>query len=968
MKHKNLKYYKVSFLFISLLLLQQILFSQEIHSPHINYTSEDGLPSDQVYQCMQDREGYMWFVTDNGVSKFDGYTFKNYGTKDGLTQPVIFNIQEDKYGRILMSGLNKEFFVLDKKTDRIKKIESVTNTFKSNRHFKLEFYFDNITEKLIVKEYINENIYIFNKYFELEKEYKSSIPSIYYNDNFVTIFGPGIELNCLQEINIIDRDFKVEGKVYIQSANEFYYNYNKTDSLIVISTFKKNIVIDKNLNVDYFSKYEFNNLTKHKEYFFGLSNSRGLAMSKSFKLLANNDYKILIPNIEVTNILKDKHDNIWCTTLNNGILLLKSNHHIHFNVNTNEKFKNILLTQTNKAFLISTSEKVFETDFNTIDLLHSDGKYSDIIKSKKDYFFFKNELLYKKEGPALTQITFKNLDSGTAIKSIVFDPTNDNIIYAISSWRIFKFNLKNKLVEWLYDFQRNQDLLFTSDRKLIIATTKGVGEMKDNRFEIYPTLGSFANQRIDFLEELSNGNIIFASKTKGLFVKEKSAYFSITRYNSNLPSEINCIKIDKYDNIWIGSNDGLFKIKYKGLGIMMVERTTEFQGLPSNIVSDIEYDSIENKIYAVTPEGIFIYDCNIESHEATKNLPTTISGMTINNHPSIFYEGRKFNSDSNNLSFTLLSKQYKMNGKIPYQFKLNDGVWEDLGTNRVINLLALKPGKYTLYYRAKNEYGTWNAPNKSSFEILQPWYQTTLFYFISFGFMATSFYLYYRRRVRLIKKDNALREEISNLERVALQTQMNPHFVFNSLNSIQNYILNNDKIEASEYLSKFAALVRTNLYYSNKNKISLNDEIKMLNNYLELEKMRFKNKFQYTINFKNELINPIKDIFIAPMLIQPIIENSIKHGISESKNFGSIIVEFEEKDDFLIVTVEDDGPGLVENRPSKDNFSMGTSITSRRLKLLSNGLSDGFTLKNKYDDAGKVNGTVAILKIKKIEN
>lgn len=968
MKLKNIKYYKFPFLLISILLLQQILFSQELHCPYINFTSEDGLPSDQVYQCMQDRDGYMWFVTDNGISKFDGYTFKNYSVKEGLTQPVIFNIQEDKYGRILMSGLNKEFFVLNKKTDRIKKIESVSNTFKSIRHFKLDFYFDDTSEKLIVKEYINENIYIFDKFFKLEKAYKSSIPSIYTNNNFITLFGPSIELNCLQEINIVDKDFNIKGKVDIKSGNEFYYNYHKTDSLIVISTFKKNIVIDKNFKVAYFSKYEFNNLIKEKEYFFGLSISRGLAMSKSFKQLFESDYKVHIPNIEVTNIIKDKYDNIWCATLNNGVFLLKNIHHLQFGSNINEKFKKILLAQTDKAYLISSSGKVFETDFHKINRSYSDGVFTKIIKYTKDLYYFKNDLLYKKEGRNLKPMVFKNLDVSTAIKSIAFDPANRNNIYAISSWRILKFDLKNNLVDWIIECQRNQDLLFTSDRKLIIATTKGVGEVKDNKFELYKSLGPFSNQRIDFLRELSDGTIIFASKTKGLFIKEKSNYYNITETSGFLSSSINCIKIDKYDNLWLGSNNGLNKIKYKGSGIVEVENITEFQGLPSNIVTDIDYDANENKIYAMTSNGIFIYDCSASHNETKNNYPTDIVAVSSNNKTMKFYDGKKFHCDSNNLTFTLLSKQYKMHGKIPYQYKLNNESWVDLGFNRIFSLLALKPGKYTLQYRSKNEYGLWNEPNKSTFEILQPWYQTTIFYLLGFSLIALSFYLYYQRRLRKIKKENALREEVSNLERVALQTQMNPHFVFNSLNSIQNYILNNDKIEASEYLSKFAALVRTNLYYSNKNKISLSDEIKMLNNYLELEKMRFKNKFQYSINFKTEFTNAINDIFISPMLIQPIIENSIKHGISESKNFGNILVEFEELGDLLIVTVEDDGPGLVENRPSKDSFSMGTSITSRRLKLLSNGLSDGFTLKNKYNEEGKIDGTVAILKIKKIEN
>jgi LytS/YehU family sensor histidine kinase len=178
------------------------------------------------------------------------------------------------------------------------------------------------------------------------------------------------------------------------------------------------------------------------------------------------------------------------------------------------------------------------------------------------------------------------------------------------------------------------------------------------------------------------------------------------------------------------------------------------------------------------------------------------------------------------------------------------------------------------------------------------------------------------------------------LQLKALRAQMNPHFMFNALNSIQNYITSNNPTLASKYLAQFATLMRQSLDYSELEFISLEEEIEFLGNYLEInKKLRFEHKLEYQITIDEEIE---EDIYGVPtMIIQPYVENAIEHGI-RSKDSGLITIQFQLVDDDMIMCViEDDGVGrekarlLQESNPNyKNHKSLGTKITQDRLGIL----------------------------------
>ncbi len=202
--------------------------------------------------------------------------------------------------------------------------------------------------------------------------------------------------------------------------------------------------------------------------------------------------------------------------------------------------------------------------------------------------------------------------------------------------------------------------------------------------------------------------------------------------------------------------------------------------------------------------------------------------------------------------------------------------------------------------------------------------------------VATVIYLIYRNRIQQIENKAALELQIQELRQSALRAQMNPHFIFNCLNSIQGYIAKGDSISATHYLAHFSRLIRIVLNTSIKQFIPLEEEIALLKHYMELENLRLTENFEYEIN-----IDPKIDVFevsIPPLLVQPLIENAIIHGLAKIKTKGRIEINYAIKENNLRIRVRDNGIGFTKqkqknNQKSRAHESLGIGITLKRLQL-----------------------------------
>ncbi|MDB2384886.1 histidine kinase, partial [Polaribacter sp.] len=335
----------------------------------------------------------------------------------------------------------------------------------------------------------------------------------------------------------------------------------------------------------------------------------------------------------------------------------------------------------------------------------------------------------------------------------------------------------------------------------------------------------------------------------------------------------------------------------------------------------------------------------------TNNTVTTIEKPIIQletvkvNYNEIDISNSKkiqLNPTENNISFTYKTVSLANTDSIEYRYKLNNN-YSPWTKSSAVDFANLKAGNYQFYAQSK----IGNQLSKEvcfSFAIDNPYYKKDWFYIL----LATSFFgllfLIMEFRFQKTKKENQqkikalkLQNHLISLEQKALQLQMNPHFIFNVLNGIKAFGNKGEILAMNETISQFAILLRSVLNNSRAEEINLKEATKVLENYLALEQKMSTKNFVYSI--KHELQNiDVEEILVPPMLVQPFIENSIKHGFQPNTKDNTIKILFEVKHRFLHCTIIDNGIGLQQSKQQKSkkyHQSVALQITKERIINLS---------------------------------
>ena len=331
--------------------------------------------------------------------------------------------------------------------------------------------------------------------------------------------------------------------------------------------------------------------------------------------------------------------------------------------------------------------------------------------------------------------------------------------------------------------------------------------------------------------------------------------------------------------------------------------------------------------------------------------------------------------EENNLvvDFTGITQTYPK--KVQYQWRLLglEEDWSPVSKRNSVNFLNLSPGDYSLEVRSANEDDVWNeAPIRLPFHIALPWWEENWFVAGYIGLSSFLLILIVSLRVRYVRRKARAKQEklISerdrlDLEQKALRLQMNPHFIFHTLNSIQALIAGKEEDVARSYLSKFSKLMRQILENSRVKEIHLDDELDMLRNYLGLEQFCRENKFDFEIVVEDNL--EVDFIKIPSMIIQPYLENAILHGLGNAAKKGLLRLELKDEGEVLKCIVTDNGIGraqaqklkLTSNRSHK---STAMEVTSERLRLLTE-REDSIQIIDLYDAQGVASGTQVILRL-----
>jgi ligand-binding sensor domain-containing protein/two-component sensor histidine kinase/uncharacterized protein with PQ loop repeat len=956
-----------------------------------HYRVDDGLPSSEVYHVFQDSKGYIWLATNMGVSRFDGREFRNYDVQDGLPENTVFEIYEDEAGRVWFVGFPFQLAYYENDTiyrykynDVIRQNISryaipVKNSFHIDSEFNLKvglMYSGLIT---IDKDGIFKNLH-------LTFGNSKSAHLYVFDDRVLVSQGDTMTL-----YNITIHEHNCASSYFFENKYKQFFHRQ----LMAIVDKKSRIFFTQNNFLASFSKdctpvYHF-----MSSRVFGLNtdheNNLWVSMDKNGALCYHDgDFKSgpvyhFLEGISVSSVLQDTEGGFWFSTLDDGLFYMASNDFISYTssdglsndvinkiacsmdrvyIGTNDQYVNILVNGEVQPVKIS------ETINDRIRALYPDKDGNLWIGTNEFLYSMSNRLDVERyvnnKGIDLHLSGSKSSGSIFSIKTIT--GSSDGGLWIGESVGLTKFKVGKILYSSFHTDSigiRPEAILEIEGARILIGTIQGLW-IKDHEGirEYNPDNALFRNRITDIVQCAGDKRTIIGTKGSGVIVLNGDSIFHLTKNHGLSSNSVTSLLITG-NLLWVATNNGLNLLDLEKIGTeeMRIKIFTKQYGLISNEINQIAGN--QNFIYIATNEGLTVF--NRKNYKpVTVPPPIYINTFSVMKRDTALKPGYFLRHSQNFISIKFTGISFRDAGNMIYKYRLI-GLGENWisTSNSQVEYAFLPPGKYQFEVIAVNSDGLQSSrPATINFVILPPFWKT--WWFITLIVLAASVlaFLFYSYRVNQIRRETILRNDISWYRQQSLARQMDPHFVFNTLNSIQSYIIKNDRLSSSQYLSKFSRLMRLMLNNSQKHAVPLNDEVSALSIYLELESIRFQEKFDFHLNI-DPVIEP-EVCYIPAFLIQPFIENSIWHGIIGIDRPGYIHVDLKlnETGNQIICTVEDNGKGRVQSMAEKtlndkNRKSLGISIVESRLSLLNSlyGIEMNIIYTDLYDKEGKPAGT-----------
>ncbi|CAN5452472.1 sensor histidine kinase [soil metagenome] len=526
-----------------------------------------------------------------------------------------------------------------------------------------------------------------------------------------------------------------------------------------------------------------------------------------------------------------------------------------------------------------------------------------------------------------------------------------------------------------------------------IGTAKGLNRFDKNTGKFSSILDVNA-AAIFFIFEDSRNNVWVGSYRSGLYVyNQQSNIFSAFNDSTGIINNnmlVRGMTEDSAHLLWLNTDAGFIRLNPKTKNAVLFGKSWEIN--PKIIIGN-GFTAANGEIFFGDTAGYYQFQPQWFQQEAGTTAQPYISNFFISNKAlipgtdkalpkslsqtetiTLSYDENNFAIEFNNIDFVTLESEKN----ILYKLENYDDAWRKSSGEKKAYYYNVLPGKYVFRVKAVNSNGIW-AESSIVIIVAPAWWNTWWFRIAASIFALALLYSLIRwrlhekfnRQLELSEKEKklaALQQQKTELEMQALRAQMNPHFIFNSLNSINNFILENDRLMASEYLNKFSKLVRLILQNSQASLISLESELESLKLYLELEALRFNYHFAYRITVPNEL--DIEVLKVPPLIIQPYAENAIWHGLMQKEGKGRLDIEISQENDHLFFKIADDGIGrkaaaAAASKSATRHKSMGLKITADRITMLQslNGKESPVTIIDLMNPDGSGAGTEVFIKI-----
>lgn len=924
----------------------------------------------------------MWFSTANGMSRFDSHKFRNFSEKEGLNSNTILSITEkDKklYIGTLLDGIN---IFSDNKISNYNFIRNVRyDLHKVLFHKNILYNYFHTDIRMIEGDSSISIFHILNEYssgkptfivycmhsFNNERLLAATSDGIYEikEKRFEKLFIQGLENEVLYFITG-DKN----NNVYVSGDNIIY----KISDDKVIDTYKFNFDKEKKLYrllVDQYGSVWFSVLNEGLFRFNPFNNH-----------LSDLNKKLDAVKLHVNSIYQDKKNNVWVSTFGKGVYCFYNTFINNYTTKDGLSNPNVLSITGDK------NQRIYCGTFNGLSILEQDSftivntlgdisvtDYIRTVRKANDSLFILSYVTEKKE---FYNIMYKNVKLLYAVcrspvfisKDTLLGGSWDNFTAVYTPFSYSDLQNKQKFIYKIGEtIPKNKinDLLKDREGRVWIASDLGVSLLQNNnvRFIVTNKLkGQFGN-----LKEDKNG-FIWACGENGLFILKDTSV--ILEFSKKDHESISGIEFNNDGLVWLATSEGIYgmSVHYNDGNVNLKEEylLNEKAGLISNDISSLYYEKFSNILWAGTSNGLTSVNLEGLERQLKDSLPLRILSLGTSDSVYNLSGNISFPDQTNDIRIAVSSFDINSAGNLIYKYKLNkdDTIWNSTNEN-VIRFQSLQFGDYNFQIYAENNFGKVSEVSSADFKVETPFTRSYFFYTL-IGLSAMSLTglavsRSFKKKYFIEKERNTFKNQISDLKQRSLVSMMNPHFVFNSLNSIQSFYNYKENESANEYLAKFSRLIRMNLDFADKTYIKLSDELERLESYLILEKMRFDDNLKYEIWVSDD-IDPEKTE-IPNMIIQPFVENAIWHGILKSHKEGKVTVNIfhsqlpeEIRENYHIqihsslekkpasidpnpvhcikIEIIDNGIGInnCQKNKSSDHISRGISVIKERLSIL----------------------------------
>ncbi len=955
--------------------------------PSKNITINDGLPSNSIKCFFKDSRGYLWIGTDAGLCRYDGKNYKVYNESNGLKYTQVWSIIEDKkhnlwfsvYGNGLAKFDGKKFTYFNKKNglinNNIRKVhyskkndclilatENGVSIFDGNKFKSFQkkngingfqiVGIDEFKDKILITSSYN-GVYAL----EVNKDLtKIKLDSLFYLNIVYSSFHNSDNYYCCGPDQILYIK-NIKNGTIDSIKNPIIWNYSKAKSSIYCSAWN---VTDPNGGLFEFKNNSITNITQKanitsnglwcnyydnesKQLWVGSIDKGVFRVDLSRRIEQYNASYFGLKELQIQELFTDKNGSIWIGAKDNILILNKAK-------------KLIVIT---KSVLQEKVKRYIQT-------------HSKLLQVDLDYFKLNK------------QIGFTAFNIHT---------DNESNVWVNTTWGLFCFDSKLE-IKHFYGSDGGHSVLDDKER-LYYGHMYGrinLLQNKYNRINNATYFTSGPNIPSDINKIVKQGKFIwFGTNSKGLFLLKNGNFISLLHQNKFKESNIKELIINSNNELIIGTNNGsVFVTKWEGNKLRIVKKFRPYKEIIGSSISFVEYvkgtyfigtnkginiiqhnrfvklldksegiadiqfnDCVQDKdanLWIGTNNGLIKLNTNsiLEKIKEKKNpihiTELLVNGKHYNKHLDYFWG--TISNDKIELTYKQNDVQFLFSAintynakKNLYRYKIDElsNVWSKFLPIGNIQLLGVPNGKYLIHIEGKNiGTGLKFETKLITLIITPPFWKTPWFISLVLVLLITTIYLFIRYRIKLIEHREREKAEVTNklteTKLEALRAQMNPHFTFNAMNSIQNYIIDNDTTNALHYLGEFSKLIRQTLENASEKLMPLETEIRFLESYMNVQKMRF-DRVITRIKLENS-VDKYRTL-IPPLILQPFIENSFEHAFENDSDKQQIIdIHFYLENEKLICTIRDNGTGFKEGDSNTLHKSFGQKLTKDRLDLL----------------------------------